>query len=419
MLKVVWFVNVALPEASQALGIPCFYKAGWLEAYIEALKACGGIKLTVVCRTPLVRTKLETALDGVNYVMFPSLRNENMRAPVPQAIDDYRRIVEEHKPDLIHYHGSEFHYGLLTAKRIIETPAVLSIQGLMSEIAKACLGGLSLPELLKSHTMRELYHRGGIWGAWRSFERRAVIESEILQGMPHIIGRTLWDKAHVSKISPKSRYHHCDELLRPVFYESRRPSGNYRRFSIYASTASYPLKGFHFLLKAVALVKHQFPMVRVRIADVQLFAANSTNGYLRYLHSLVRELGLEDQLEWLGPLTGTGVADILSDSHVFVAASVTENSCNALAEAMVVGVPSIATYTGGMATMISDMRTGLHFPIGDYAMLAENIIRIFRSDVLGEDLSSNARDVALKRHDYLTVSKRLLEIYKIVATKSS
>ena len=65
----------------------------------------------------------------------------------------------------------------------------------------------------------------------------------------------------------------------------------------------------------------------------------------------------------LSPLEVTEVARVLNESHLFVAPSLVENSCNSLAEAMLVGVPSIASFVGGMATSLRDRETGLFFQL--------------------------------------------------------
>jgi len=420
MLNVLWFSNVVLPEAAKPLGLPVFLKAGWMEGYLSALRRSGEVSVTVATRSGAVRQTTEAVVEGVRHVLLPA-GSADVTAPLTErVIAEYCALIQKVSPDLIHYHGSEYHYGLLTAKGHIAVPAVLSIQGLMGECEKAYFGGLSFRELLKAQSAREIllyfYCRGGVLGGRKEFGRRALVEQDILRGMKHIIGRTLWDRAHVREINPTAQYHHCDELLRPPFYAVSRDPVRFRRFSIYAPTASYPLKGFHFLLKAVSLLKHDFPEISVRIADVQNLQRRATNGYWRLLHSMVQDWGLTEHIEWLGPLDAAGVARVLSDSHVFVAPSVVENLCNALAEAMLVGVPSIASYAGGMATTLRDRETGLCFPIGDYAMLAENIRLLFIDDKLAQRLVANARAVALERHDTGAVAARLLEIYRRVSS---
>jgi glycosyltransferase involved in cell wall biosynthesis len=419
MLKVLWFTNAVLPEAAKPLGLPMCHKAGWLEGYLAALGSSSEVAVTVVTRSGAVSQASAAMVEGVRHVVLPATAIDVTTPPKEAVIAEYRELLQDVSPDLIHYHGSEFHYGLLTAKGHIDVPAVLSIQGIIAECERAYFGALSLRELLKAHTPREIYHRGGIWGGRQQFARRALVERDILRGMKHVIGRTLWDRAHVRKINPAAQYHHCDELLRPPFYAVSRNPEQFRRFSIYAPTASYPLKGFHFLLKAVSLLKHDFPGISVRVADIQHIHPRAQDGYFRLLHSMVQDLGLGEHIEWLGPLDAAGVAGVLANSHIFVAPSVIENLCNALAEAMLVGVPAIASYAGGMATTLRDGETGLCFPIGDHAMLAENIRLLFTDDELARRLAANARAVARTRHDYATVGANLVAIYRSIIDGST
>jgi glycosyltransferase involved in cell wall biosynthesis len=418
MLKVLWFTNVVLPEAAKAIGLPVFLKAGWLEGYLAALRRTGDVRVTAVTHSGSVNRTTEIEVEDVHHIILPAAAMDVTAPPTDSAVKEYRELVHSLSPDIVHYHGSECHYGLLTARGHITAPSVLSIQGLLTECAEVYHGGLSVHELVRAHTLREIYHRGGILGGRRQFARRALVEREILRGMEHVIGRTLWDRAHVREINPAAQYHHCDELLRPAFYSTIRTPGLFRRFSIYASSASYPLKGFHFLLKAVALLKKDFPEITVRIPDNQPNRSAATSGYCRLIHSMIRELDLSGRIEWLGPLDAAGVSGVLSQSHVFVASSLVENLCNALAEAMLVGVPSIASYAGGMATTLRDRETGLFFPVGDHALLAESIRLLFTDDDLAGRLALNARAVAVERHDYAAVGANLVAIYQSIVRGS-
>jgi len=415
MLKVLWFTNVVLPEASLAMGLPQYLRAGWLEGYLEALRGSGDVSVTVATRSREVDRAVETVLDGVRHIVLPS-RGADVTAPLTDAlVSDYCGLVNSIAPDLIHYHGTECHYGLLSALGHVRAPSVLSVQGLLAECGKAYYGRMSFRELLKAHTLREICHRGGIFGGRRQFLRRSIMEQTMLRGMKHIIGRTLWDRAHIREIHPEAEYHHCDELLRPAFYGVIRSPDLFRRHSICVSTAFYPLKGLHVLLRAAALLTGEFPDLSIRIPDSRRIQTARTTGYSRYLQSMIRDLHLGDHMEWLDPLDDRGVADLLSDSHLFVNPSFMENSSNSLAEAMIVGVPAIASYAGGNPSMLRDRETGLLFPAGDHALLAEDIRLLFTQEGYADRLAANARVEALARHDCAGVGAALVGIYLSIA----
>ena len=60
----------------------------------------------------------------------------------------------------------------------------------------------------------------------------------------------------------------------------------------------------------------------------------------------------------------------LRRAHVFAISSYIENSPNSLCEAMQAGMPCVATYAGGIPSLVEDGRTGLLFPPGDAPLLA-------------------------------------------------
>ncbi len=98
----------------------------------------------------------------------------------------------------------------------------------------------------------------------------------------------------------------------------------------------------------------------------------------------------------------------------FVLPSRIENSANSLCEAQLMGVPVVTGYMGGTASLVEEGRTGLFVPNGDSALLAYALQRIFEDDDLAERLSSESRQVALKRHDAARVRGELIAAYQAI-----
>ena len=99
-------------------------------------------------------------------------------------------------------------------------------------------------------------------------------------------------------------------------------------------------------------------------------------------------------------------------SHVFVCASILENSPNTVGEAMLLGVPVVAAKTGGIPDMITDGQEGLLFDKGNSKKLAEAILRIFGEEALCGKISGAERRRARMAHNGVLNYERLLEIYK-------
>ena len=99
-------------------------------------------------------------------------------------------------------------------------------------------------------------------------------------------------------------------------------------------------------------------------------------------------------------------------SHVFVCASVLENSPNTVGEAMLLGVPVAASWAGGIPDMITDGQEGLLFTKGDPEKLAEAVLRIFGDEAFCVKISEAEKRRARMAHNGVLNYERLLEIYK-------
>ena len=139
--------------------------------------------------------------------------------------------------------------------------------------------------------------------------------------------------------------------------------------------------------------------------------------YGKYLLALIREYGLQEKVVMLGKLEAPEMKQRFLKSSVFVCPSVLENSPNTVGEAMLLGVPLIASEAGGIPDMVTDGRDGLLFPAGDEKKLARAFDalwdRMKGADglCLAERLSGQARKRARETHDGEQNYQRLVEIY--------
>jgi len=275
---------------------------------------------------------------------------------------------------------------------------------------------LEFADVFLRPSLRDIIKLDPLWNSRRAMRKRAVCEREILCKVRHVIGRTTWDYSNVKAVNPGIKYHHCDESLRDPFYKSEWDISKVQRHSIFTTQAGYPIKGLHILLKAVAILKQDYPGIQVFAAGQSLWGNSfmgrlKTPGYGLYIKNLLKILGLEGNFVLTGLLEAEGVADRLLKTHVFVVPSAVENGCNALHEAMLLGVPSIAAFSGGMTDMMIHQSNGFMYPFMEAAMLAEYISRIFISDELARQFSQAGRLSTHKRHDRKKVTDTMVEIY--------
>jgi glycosyltransferase involved in cell wall biosynthesis len=321
-----------------------------------------------------------------------------------------REVVGRWRPDLIHIHGTEAVYGLLTARGLVDCPAVISLQGLIGPYAEwyRFFGNGGCKELIRMHRIPEILTGRGILAGFRSMQRMARREREIVTGNRNFLGRTAWDRAYVASLNPAAHYFHGGELLREPFWQERWRLDRARRHRIVFTNAGHPRKGTEMLLDAVRLLRGDYPGIQVAIAG----GLSRNSGYGRYVRGKIAELGTA-AFE-LGPLTAEAMAGELAGAHVFVSPSFIDNSPNALCEAQLLGMPVVATYTGGVPSLIEEGRTGLFVPTGDAPMLAARLREVFEDDALAERLGAQAHALAVERHDPEAIVHEILTAYETI-----
>jgi glycosyltransferase involved in cell wall biosynthesis len=124
-----------------------------------------------------------------------------------------------------------------------------------------------------------------------------------------------------------------------------------------------PIKGTIHLLRAFAILRDEFPAVRVEIAGVGPERAS--------LAQAAHSLGIADRVAFLG--WQDDLAPAFARWDVFVQPSIEEGFGVAALEAMAAGLPTIATNAGGLPELVDDGRTGLLVPMADPDALARAI----------------------------------------------
>jgi len=115
------------------------------------------------------------------------------------------------------------------------------------------------------------------------------------------------------------------------------------------------------------------------------------------LEAQIKQLGMEDDII----LTGfrKDVLECLALFDCFVLSSYLEGLCTSIMDAQAMGVPVVATRTGGVPDLVEDGKTGLLAPPRDPRLLAEAIIRMMRDDDLRAGCATAAK-LQASSYDY-------------------
>ena len=99
---------------------------------------------------------------------------------------------------------------------------------------------------------------------------------------------------------------------------------------------------------------------------------------------------------------------------VFLSASSMENSSNSVGEAMLMGVPVVASQVGGLPDILEDGKEGLFYDFEKTDQMVECILKIFKDDALALRLSEAERERGRQNHDRKHIITELHDIYQIV-----
>ncbi len=416
-MKILWAAEPLLPQVAKLAGGTPSCAGGWLVSVCDGLLADPGNRL-IFC----YRTTKEHAEQTDGRLTAWSFSQDPLRYS-PELERSFRELLLRERPDVIHIWGTEYPFTLALINAAEQENmlgrVVVSVQGLISQIALWYTAGLP-DRVVNGATFRDALRHDNIRMQRDKFIRRGEFEIAALKKAKHVIGRTGWDYAYAREINPDAAYHFCNETLRPEFYHGSWNFAGCERHSLFVSQGNYPIKGLHMALEALAILKPEFPDVKLITtgADPRANGVQATlrrQNYARYLAGRIRALGLNENVSFLGALSASGMKERYLRAHVALNPSSIENSSNAIGEAMLLGTPVVASTAGGTPDIVKDGAEGLLYPFGRPDLLADAVRRIFTNDALALRLSGAAAGTARLRHDSEKNLARLNDIYRELA----
>lgn len=412
-MKIMWIVNIIFPYPASQLGLSKSVFGGWLSSLFENLLKNKKIKKFVVATIYDGNELLKYIDNNVTYYLVPCKNNIKYYKSQEKY---WKEIYEFEKPDAVHIHGTEFPHSLCFLNACGGEKVCISIQGLVSVYGRKnnYYAGINKFPI----TFRDFIRFDSVYQARRKFINRGLYEISSLKKANLIIGRTNWDKSNSYSITLKDNYVSCNESLRSIFYKKEWNIKNIVRHSLFISQASYPIKGFHKLLEASVILKEKYPDLKIYVAGMPVIdkstlkAKIKLSGYGKLLNNLIKKYNLFDNVIFTGLLSEEKMCERLLQSNVFVQCSSIENSPNSLGEAMLLGMPCVASYVGGTGDMLLDKKEGFLYPFEDIEMLAGYIDKMFSDDKLAVKLGKEARKHAFETHDIKKNTEKMISIYQ-------
>jgi L-malate glycosyltransferase len=168
-----------------------------------------------------------------------------------------------------------------------------------------------------------------------------------------------------------------------------------------------PVYGIDTLIEAFALLKRRnIPVDRLVIGG---------HGPQRgQLEQMVAQLGLGNDVEFLGQVPQEDVPRQLSRMAVFVALSRSESFGVAVLEASACGVPVVVSSVGGLPEVVADGISGLVVPPDDPVAAADAVEKLLRDEELYRHMSENARMLVKNRFEWKDACQIMKALYSMI-----
>lgn len=193
---------------------------------------------------------------------------------------------------------------------------------------------------------------------------------------------------------------HIEILYNPCPIVNRRD--DIREKSILLAGTIIPRKGYETLLRGFALIASKYPEWRITFAG---------NGEIEKAQRIAKELKIENQVEFLGWISGDKKEQAFQKASIYCLASDGEGFPMGVLDAWAYGIPCIVTPVGGIPDIVTDGENGLVFQVGNQTELAKQLERIITNNDLYKKLSDASIHLAHTVFNISNINKLLEKKY--------
>ncbi len=169
-------------------------------------------------------------------------------------------------------------------------------------------------------------------------------------------------------------------------------------------------KGIEYGIRAIAKLAPVYQNIEYTIIG---------DGYLKqHLQQLIQELNVSHIVKLVGWKQQQEIVEILKNSHIFVAPSVTaadgdqDAPVNTLKEAMLMGLPVVGTYHGGIPELVEDGISGFLVPERDANAIAEKIHYLIEHPERWVEMGKAGCARVEEKYDRNKLNDELVSIYQ-------
>lgn len=408
MKKVLWLCNIKFSQDGLR------QTGGWLQPLAEAVVKTEKIQIGVVAIGDSSNI-VENNCGEIHQWLIPRRKTKYSQIVSKKTCHDVAQIINSWNPDLVHIWGTESFWAYINYSGYIKCKSLIDIQGLLFDYTDFFYGQLTFTEILKCIHLKEIIM------PWRTlfykrfiFKKRGLLERKFLSSFDYISTQSQWVRDHLKFNYPDARFFETKIMLRSSFYEAEKwrfkeDKKNPIVFTTCSAAVSY--KGVHVAIKAIAFLKKKYPNIKLHIAGNVNVGNKLIDGYSLFLQSKIKEYGMEDNIKYLGSISDLEIIRQLQECSVCIIPSFIETYCLALAESMIVGVPTVISYTGAMPEQAINEQEALFYNSLDYISAAANIDKLICDKELAERISIACRLRKIRDNNPKSVLQTQINIY--------
>jgi glycosyltransferase involved in cell wall biosynthesis len=345
-----------------------------------------GVDSSVIAVSPIYHSRKQpsplAAADWVRYPRLPGTVGLSSAGKLLYArlLGRIRRLHRVKPIDVIHAHAALpcGHAAALLFRRL-NIPFVVTVHGL--DVFNNC-------------------HLGGIPAAWR---RKVSVEVYRAAGTVVCISGKVQEILKTGT-PPET----CSTIVyngvNPSLFSPNPAEGRRLDLEILIVGTLLPSKGHELVLRAIGHLRSSFPQLRCRIIGEGPNRAQ--------FETLVRELGIGQQVQFVGRQSRSEVAEAMRRCSVFVLPSRNEGLGCVYLEAMASGKPVIACHGQGIAEVIEQGKNGWLIPAEGLEELVQGLSALLGSPELRTRIGAAARRTILEKLTLSHQAQQLAGIYR-------
>ncbi len=416
-MRILWFSNTPSLAAKKVSKNTA--GGSWIESLEKELSTFPEIELAIAFKhVALEVQEIEIEDSKTRYFMVPQYPNTKLSKWTSRcftnlysekSIPHYLKVVDNFQPDLILFFGTEFDYPMIIPQ--INIPSIIWFQGNLTVYNEMYESGIRLKKAFSFESLKRIAKCSTVYHEYRLFHKRVQREKQIFKFAENFIGRTDWDKRVVQIMAPQANYFHSEEALREPFWKhiwSFQP--NRKKFIVTTVIRGLLYKGLETVYKTSALLEDilgddfEWQVVGISEGTTYVKAARNEAGYGKERNGV----------KLLGSKFGEDLVHQLLNANVYVHPSHIENSSNAVQEAMLLGMPVIATNVGGTPSLFKDGEEGVLVQSKDPYAMAGAILELVKSPDKAISIGERARKLGMNRNDNKKICTELIDTFNQV-----